>query len=97
MAGVELTYIDPRHYVIPFRVNILVDEPQKLVDFLASESIDARRFNYPLHKQPCYNVEGEFPNSIKAYETGVYLPSSARLTEEDISYVCEKIKLFMEK
>jgi len=94
--GVELTYNDPRHFIITFRVTVQVEDPQKLVDFLASQDIDARRFNYPLHAQPCYNVEGEFPNSVKAYETGVYLPSSARLTEEDISYVCDKIKLFLE-
>lgn len=96
VEGVEFPYIDPRGFNVPFRINILVDCPEELSNFLNENEIGSRRFFYPLHQQPCYNVDGEFPNSVRAYETGLSLPSSVTLTEEQISYVCEKIKAFMQ-
>ena len=95
IEGVEFPYIDPRGFNVPFRINILVDEPEALQKFLESEEIGSRRFFYPLHKQPCYNVDGEFPNTVRAHEKGLSLPSAVTLTEEQINYVCDKIKLFM--
>ena len=95
VKGVEFPYIDPRGYNVPFRINILVDDPQGLQNFLEGEGIGSRRFFYPLHKQPCYNLEGEFPNTEKAYERGLSLPSSVALSEQQIQYVCEKVKSFV--
>jgi len=92
---VRFPYTDPRGFNVPFRINILVDCPEELSDFLNKNEIGSRQFFFPLHKQPCYNVKGEFPNTDKAYETGLSLPSSVTLTEEQISYICEKIKIFM--
>lgn len=92
VEGVEFPYIDPRGFNVPFRINILVDEPERLHNFLEKEGIGARRFFYPLHQQPCYKVGGEFPNSVRAYERGLSLPSAVTLTREQISYVCQKIK-----
>jgi perosamine synthetase len=97
VKGIRFPYIDPRGFNVPFRINILVDDPEGLSAFLNEHEIGSRRFFYPLHQQPCYNVPGEFRNSINAYETGLSLPSSVSLTEEQIRYVCEKIKIFMRK
>jgi len=84
---------------VPFRVNILVPDPQNLGKFLESQRIGVRRFFYPLHKQPCFNnnnsrVSGEIRNSVFAFEHGLSLPSSARLKEEEIQYVCAAIRDF---
>jgi perosamine synthetase len=95
VEGVEFPYIDPRGFNVPFRINILVDEPEALSSFLQKEGISSRCFFYPLHKQPCYNVDGEFPNAVRAYERGLSLPSAVTLAEEQIEYVCDKIRLFM--
>ena len=95
VEGVEFPYIDPRGFNVPFRINILVDEPEALSSFLQKEGIGSRCFFYPLHKQPCYNVDGEFPNAVRAYERGLSLPSAVTLAEEQIEYVCDKIRLFM--
>lgn len=95
VEGIEFPYIDPRGFNVPFRTNILVDDPKSLSTFLSENEIGSRSFFYPLHMQPCYNVDGEFPNAAKAYERGLSLPSSVTLSEEQILYVCEKIKLFM--
>ena len=95
IADIEFPYTDPRGFNVPFRVNILLDKPQELSDFLNKEGIGSRGFFHPLHSQPCYNVKGEFPNAVRAYERGLSLPSSVTLREEQIEYVCREIKLFM--
>ena len=89
---VEFPYVDPRCFNVPFRVNILVDDPESLSDYLNKNNIGSRGFFYPLHMQPCYNQPGYFPASVCAYSRGLSLPSSARLTKEQIGYVCDKIK-----
>jgi perosamine synthetase len=91
---VSFPFRDPRCYVVPHRVNILVDEPQKLIDYLGKYGIGCRRFYIPMHRQPCYNQQGHFPNSEWAYEHGVVLPSSPTLTEQQIATVCERIKAY---
>ena len=96
IKGVEFPYIDPRGYNVPFRISILVDDPDGLQKFLEKEGIGSRRFFYPLHKQPCYNLEGDFPNTEKAYARGLSLPSSVVLPQEQISYICEKVRAFVE-
>jgi len=56
------------------------------------------RFFYPLHKQPCYKYLGcddsVFPNTMKAYDSGLSLPSSVKLTDGEIFYICAKIREF---
>jgi len=95
VAGIELPYIDPRGFNVPFRINILVNDPAGLSDFLNKEGVGSRRFFYPLHQQPCYDVKGDFRNSVSAYNRGLSLPSAVTLTEEQLEYVCQKIAEFM--
>lgn len=94
LSEVELPYIDQRGFNVSFRVCILVKDPGNLCDFLEKQGIGTKRFFYPLHLQPCYDIKGDFPNSVNAYERGVSLPSSVNLKEEEIKYVCDKIKEF---
>jgi len=94
VGGVKFPYTDPRGFNVPFRINILVDDPEALSNFLQANDVGSRRFFYPLHMQPCYNIEGNFPNSVNAYERGLSLPSAVTLTEQQIEHVCEKIKEF---
>lgn len=69
----------------------------ELMKRLEGEGIDTRPFFYPIHKQPCYNITGVFPNSEYISERGLSLPSSTLLGEETIMYISEKIKLFLQK
>ena len=95
--GVGFPYIDPRSDYVPWRINILVEDPEALHDFLEKEEIGTRRFFYPIHKQPCYNLEGSFPNAERAYKRGLSLPSSPLLSEGQIHLVCQNIEQFMGK
>jgi perosamine synthetase len=92
---VEFLRIDDRCSNVPFRIVILVLDPLALSKYLLEKEIETRRVFYPLHLQPCYNTGGSFPNSVRAYEMGLALPSSANLTKDQITYVCDSIKGFL--
>jgi perosamine synthetase len=94
---VEFPYEDPRGVRVPHRINILLDDPEGLTNYLASDGIGCRRFFHPVHQQPCYKgaFTGSFPNTERTYARGLSLPSSPLLTEEQIAYVCEKITTYM--
>jgi len=95
VPGIEFPYIDQRGFNVPFRINILVDNPEGLSSYLNENDIGSRGFFYPLHLQPCYSVVGNFPNAIMANRRGLSLPSSVTLTKQQIEYVCSKIKTFL--
>jgi perosamine synthetase len=97
VPGVTFPYKDPRGYDVPFRVNILVKDPEALRLFLDSEGIGSRRFFYPLHRQPCYNVKADCPNAINAYDHGLSLPSAAGMSEDDIAYVAQHVSAFLRR
>lgn len=94
VPGVELPYVDRRGFNVPFRIIILVKKPQALMEFLDKEGIKTNRSFYPLHLQPCYKVKGNFPNTMRAYERILRLPSAVTLQEKEIYYICQKIKEF---
>lgn len=52
----------------------------------------------PLHIQPCFKdlgyKKGDFPVTEKLAECGLSLPMFPELTDEQIAYVCDKIKVF---
>ncbi len=95
VEGIEFSYIDPRSSNVPWRINIFIEKPEALQNFLEKEGIGTRRFFAPIHSQPCYNLGGDFPNAERAYERGLSLPSSPVLTEEQVYFICQKIKEFM--
>ncbi len=55
----------------------------------------------PLHTQPCFEhlgyKKGEFPEAERLAEQGLSLPMYSELTDEQIEYVCGRIKEFFKK
>jgi perosamine synthetase len=97
VAGVEFLKDSEGDTTVPFRIVVFVDNPESLKVYLASwgKGVGTNRVFYPLHKQPCYsewNGNTTFPNATWAYEHGLALPSSAKLTKEQVTFVCEGIK-----
>lgn len=75
------------------------DELQK---FLNENGIaTGLHYPVPLHLQPCFEhlgyKKGDFPVSEELAEQGLSLPMFAELTNEQIEYVCGKIKEFFGK
>ncbi|MDI6903799.1 MAG: DegT/DnrJ/EryC1/StrS family aminotransferase, partial [Methanocellales archaeon] len=82
---------------------ILVDEDEFGIDRdelqkrLEEKGIETRIFFKNMHSQPVYQKMGLFPwhtypVADMLEKRGVYLPSSTKLTEEEIRYVCDAIR-----
>jgi len=100
VPGVEFPYVDPRGYKVPWRITIMVQNPQALLEFLDKKGIKAARTFAPMHTQPCYKsykTKEEFPNASFAFDRLLRLPSGTGLEEEDIRYVCQQVKNFIKE
>ena len=94
---VQFPYISPKGKRTIWRITILVDDPQALLEFLDKKGIKANRTFGPLHSQPCYKnyrTKETFPNARFAFDRILRLPSATGLTEKEIKYICQKIRLF---
>lgn len=76
---------------------------KSLSSFLQKNSIQTRKFFYPLHMQPCYknnklvkNLGDDFSLSEKIYRQGLSLPSSYNLKIKEQNFIINKIKKFYE-
>lgn len=83
--------------------SILIDDERyemsrdKLIDKLAENGIETRRFFYPAHLMPPYKnyaANDQFPIAEKLSSSGINLPSSVKLTDEEISEVAQLIQKF---
>lgn len=65
----------------------------EFVDALKAKGIETRNFFYPIHTLPMYANEpnASFPVAEDIASRGINLPSSTRLSEEDVIYVCNLV------
>ncbi len=79
-------------------ITIMVDDElhrNKLRSFLKEKAIETRPGFYPVHKMPMYYEEGEvFPIAESLGQRGINLPSYPELTQENVKYITEQIKLY---
>jgi dTDP-4-amino-4,6-dideoxygalactose transaminase len=78
---------------------VVRDELQK---FLGENGIaTGLHYPIPLHLQPCFShlgyKRGDFPVTEALAEQGLSLPMYPEMTDEQIEYVCDKIKKFFKK
>ena len=84
---------------IPWFVDILVKDRTNLMKFLKQHQIDTR-VCYPsivdteVYRNWQETSDREFPNSQTISETGLFLPTHFRLTDEEIRYICLIIRMF---
>jgi len=72
---------------------------EELQKYLGENGISTGlHYPIPLHLQPCFEhlgyKKGDFPVTEELAEQGLSLPMYAELTDEQIGYVCSKIKEF---
>lgn len=100
LAGIPgLDFIETSEETAPWFMDILVarETRDKLAEFLKLNGISTRPFYPAIHTQPPYSwVKGSFPNSSNVSQQGLWLPSSSFLSDNDIEYICQKIKKFYE-
>ena len=63
-----------------------------LMKELKENNIDSRPFFYPMHELPPYETANDFPIATELSGRGMNLPSSTKLSEEDIKRICTVIK-----
>jgi perosamine synthetase len=81
----------------PWFMDILVPASARatLAAFLKQRGIGTRPFYPAIHTQaPFIHLQGEFPHALEVSRRGLWLPSSPRLSDDDIDYVCAEIRDF---
>lgn len=80
----------------PWSIDIFVPDPLKLASYLQKQGIGSRRVYPAIHTQKIYRNEdhGKFPVAEKYARTGLWLPSSTQLTNEEIDYIATVIKRY---
>jgi perosamine synthetase len=79
---------------IPWFIDIFTDNRTQLINFLKIHNIQTR-VTYPeINKTPMYLADNTFENSNYISNYGLFLPSHTLLTNSEINYICELIKLF---
>lgn len=78
---------------------ILCEQRDKLLDYLQSNSIDAKvHYPVPMHLQPAANnlgyQKGDFPVAEKTAEMALSLPVHEHISKEDLSKMIDAIKGF---
>lgn len=79
-------------------VSILVNssrDRQNLQDYLMEEGIETRPLFYPVHTMPMYKEEQCFPIAEDLGSRGLNLPSWPGLKNNEIRYICAKIKEYL--
>jgi len=79
---------------LPWFVDIFVDDRDQLSKHLKSVGIGTRAVYPPLHKQEAYKERNNlhYPVTEFVSSRGLWLPSSSKLTDEEIKRVCDSIR-----
>ena len=78
----------------PWFIDVKVEEREALMSWLKQNKIGTRVMYPPINKQEAYNLEGEHKVSNEIGKKGLWLPSSSKLKNEQIDYICKKINEF---
>lgn len=83
--------------ISPWFIDIYVKNPDRLCAYLGKQHIGTRRIYPPLSKQKIYRDswrDKKFPISVRYSHQGIWLPSSAALSNREIDTVIAAIKKF---
>jgi dTDP-4-amino-4,6-dideoxygalactose transaminase len=92
----DVRFFDTAYETALWLNDIIVKKPKVLAEYLQKENINTRLAYPGIHIQPPYASDGPFPNSEYGASHILYLPSSYLLTDDEVVYVCEKVKTFLE-
>ena len=81
----------------PWFIDVKAVKRDDLMAFLKLNNVGSRIMYPPINKQQAYNVDGEHVVSNEIGVFGLWLPSSSKLTDEQIDFTCDKIIDFYEK
>jgi len=97
LDGIDMPATDTA-IVTPWFVDVLVDEASAkapLIEHLRSRGIGSRSMYPALHAEPAFGAAGSFPVAETISSRGLWLPSSLRLTDQQIDQVSDAIHEFL--
>ena len=78
----------------PWFIDVMADRRDELISYLKANNIGSRLMYPPINKQQAYNIAGEHPASNLVGKKGLWLPSAAQLSDEEIIHICNHIHFF---
>ena len=94
----EVEFVDTNlQDVAPWFIDVLLDRRDELASYLRDQGAKTRPFYPAIHAQPAYGVAGDFPETARAAARGLWLPSSAFLTDDEVRTVTRLIRKFFHK
>lgn len=78
----------------PWFNDVMVEDRESLMAFLKQRGIGTRIMYPPINRQKAYEVPGDHPVSFMIGEKGLWIPSAAQLTDEEVISICDAIKVF---
>jgi perosamine synthetase len=78
----------------PWFIDVLCEGRDQLQVYLKEKGIGTRVMYPPINRQKAYQRPGSYPVSELVGEKGLWLPSSSRLSDEQIDSVCDAIRQF---
>lgn len=100
IKGIELPPEEPWAKSVFWMYSILFPNRRMrdvLIQELAKAGIETRPFFVPIHTLPMYRSKEDFPVTRHLSDRGMNLPSSAKLTEREIEYICDHMKKIIKR
>ena len=79
---------------LPWFVDIYIDNRDELVEYLKIHNIVTRPVYGEINQTNMYKMDKVLVNSRKICNTGLFLPSYIKITNNDIKYICDIIKTY---
>ena len=96
----EIKFFPYYNEEIPLWIDVIVNNRKELIDFLKQNEIYSRECWPAIHQNPPYATQGtdaNFPNASFMANNCLWLPNGPAINEEQIIYICNKIKEFHNK
>jgi perosamine synthetase len=91
----EVSFFDQDlKYTTPWFIDVFVEDRGSLQAFLKEKGIGTRIMYPPINKQEAYQIAGYHSVSNLVGEKGLWLPSAAQLSNEEILRICSNIVEF---
>jgi perosamine synthetase len=90
----EIEHAHGVDWLVSLRIQAAENRPQlrdELMRRLSQDGIDTRPFFYPLHVMPPYLEKRSFPAAERVAASGLNLPSSPRLTQDDVAHIASRL------
>ncbi|MBX4211109.1 DegT/DnrJ/EryC1/StrS family aminotransferase [Candidatus Parcubacteria bacterium] len=82
----------------PMFVDVLVlAKREALIQYLKEKGIGTRLAYPALHSEPAFKLAGNYPGAQSAAQQMLWLPSSPKLSDEQITVICAEIRNFYKK